>query len=77
MNIGKFFPFVADNPFRDRRIACVSSLNGELNFCSDADFRRFPVVAAAPPPILLSKPCIYVCFDSLYLFCSTFKNLFW
>ena len=51
MNIEKYFPFDAETVLRAIRIANVSAVNIELNFGSDADFARFPVVAAAPTPI--------------------------
>ena len=54
MNIVKFFPFVADIIFRARCIACVSAVNMELNFGSDADSVQFTVVTAAPTPSLSS-----------------------
>ena len=60
MNIAKFFHLVADIVLRARCIACVSALNIELNFGSDADFVRFPMVAAASTPISLLEPSVYM-----------------
>ena len=77
VNIDKFFPFVADIVFRARWFACVSSVNMEQSFGSDADSVRFPVVAAAPTPISLLEPSVYMCFNPLYLFSTTFINLLW
>ena len=51
MNIEKLFPFVAYNVFRDRCIACVSAVNKEQNFSSDADSVWFPLLASAYTPI--------------------------
>ena len=59
MNIANFFPLVADIVFRARCIACVSAVNIELNFGSDANSVRLPVVAAAPTPISLLEPSMY------------------
>ena len=56
----KFFPFVADIVFRASCIAYVSVLNMELNFCNDADFAHFPVIAAAPTPISLLEQSVYM-----------------
>ena len=52
----KFLPYVADIVFRARCVGCVSVVNIELNFGSDADFVRFPVLAAALTPISLLEP---------------------
>ena len=60
MNIVKFFPFVADPVFRARCIACISAVNIELNFGSDADFEGFPVIAAAPTTISLLELSVYM-----------------
>ena len=60
MKIVKFFPFVADIVIRARCIACVSAVNIDLNFGSNANFVRFPVVAAAPTPISLLEPSVYM-----------------
>ena len=56
----KFFPFVADLVFKARCVACVSAMSIEVNFSSDADFVRFPVVTAALTPISLYEPSVYI-----------------
>ena len=56
----KFFPFAADIVFRTSCIAYVSAVKMELNFCSDADSVRFSVEAAAPTPISLLEPSVYM-----------------
>ena len=53
MNVKIFFIFVADNVFKATCIACVSAVNMELIFHSDAESVRCPVVSAAPLPISL------------------------
>ena len=60
MNVLELFPLVADFLVRARCIACVSDVNIELNFGSDADYVRFPVVAAAPTPISLLEPSLHM-----------------
>ena len=60
VNIANLFPFVADNVFRAKCIACVSAVRTELNFGSDADSVRLSVVAAAPTPISLLEPSVYM-----------------
>ena len=60
MNIVKFFPFVAVIIFKARCIACVSAVNRVLNFGSDANFVLFSKVAAAPTPIWLLQPSVYM-----------------
>ena len=60
MNITNFFPHVADIVFRARCNAFVSAVNIELNFGSDANSVRLPVVAAAPTPISLLEPSVYM-----------------
>ena len=60
MNIVKFLPLVADIVFKPRCFACFSGVNIELNFGSDADFMRFPMVAAAPTPISVFEPSVYM-----------------
>ena len=75
MNIENFFPFVADIVLRTRGIACVSAVNIEQNFGSEADSVRFPVVAAAITHISLSKPSVHMCFHHLYLFSTYLKLL--
>ena len=77
MNIVKFFHFVADTVFKAIYIACVSAVNMELNFGSDADFVRTPVLAAAPTSISFLEPSVYMWFHPLYLFSTTSLNLFW
>ena len=77
MNIVEFFPFVAGIVFRARCFACVSAVNIELNLGSDADSVRFPVIAAAPIPILLLELSLYMCFHPLYSFSMTSLNFFW
>ena len=67
MNIEKFFPFDADIFFRARCIACVSAVNIELHFGSDAVSVRFPVVAAGSTPNPLLELSAYMCFHPLYL----------
>ena len=52
--------------FKAGCIACVSAVNIELNFGSDADYVRFPVVAAALTPISLLETSVYMCFHHLY-----------
>ena len=44
----KIFRLFADSVFRARCITCVSAVNIELNFGSDANSVWFPVVAALP-----------------------------
>ena len=44
MNVASFFPLVADIVFRARCIACVSAVNIELNFSSDANSVQLLVV---------------------------------
>ena len=74
----KLFPFVEDFAFRVRCIAWVSAKNMELNLGSDADYVRFPVVAAPHTSIsLLSILYIHMCFHPMYLFSTTSSNLFW
>ena len=60
MNIEKFFPFGAEIVFRASCIAYVSAVNLQLKFGSDADLAGFPVVAAAPTPISLLEPPVYM-----------------
>ena len=60
MNITNFFPPVADIVFGARCIVYVSAVNIELHFGSDANFLRLPVVAAAPTPISLLEPSVYM-----------------
>ena len=60
MNIANFLPLVTEIVFRARCIACVSAVNLELNFGSDANSVRLPVVAAALTPISLLEPSVYM-----------------
>ena len=46
-------------------------MNKELKFGSDADSLWFPVVAAAPTPILLLDLSVRTCFLPLFLFSKT------
>ena len=71
----KFFPFITNTVFRVKCIACVTK--SELNFGSDANSVRFPVVAATPTAILLMEPSVYMCFHPLHLFSMSSLNLFW
>ena len=61
MNIEIFFIFAADIVFGARCIRCVAVLNILLNFGSDADSVRFPVVDAVPTPISRLEPSVYMC----------------
>ena len=56
----KLFPFVADIVLRTRCIACVSIVKIELNLVRMQIFVRFPVAAAAPTPISLLEPSVYM-----------------
>ena len=56
----KLFPHVADIVFKAGCNACVSVVNIELNFGDDADFVRFPMVAAPSTPIWLLEPSVYM-----------------
>ena len=76
MNIEDFFPIVADNAFRARYKEYLSAVDMKLNFDSDADSVQFPVVATAQTPNSLLKPSVYMCFHHLFLFSTTFLNLF-
>ena len=76
MNEVKFFPSDADIVFRVRCIGCVSDVIIKLNFGSDADSVRFPVIPAAPTPNSLLEPSVYTCFHPLNLFSTTSLNLF-
>ena len=60
MNIVKFFPFVADTVFKTRCTGFVSAVKLELNFDSDAEFVQFSGVVAAPTPISLFEPSVYM-----------------
>ena len=46
--------------FRARCFACVSAVNIEINFGSDGNSVRLPVVTAAPTPISLLEPSVYI-----------------
>ena len=75
MNIEKFFPFVLDTLFRTMCIACVSAVSIELNFSSDEDYVWFPVVAAAPTPISLLEPSVFMFPYFVYILDDFFKYL--
>ena len=77
MNIEKLFPIVAYIVFRVKRIACVSVVNTELNFGSDADSVLFLEVAATPTPTSLLEQSVYKLFFAFCLFWMTSLNLFW
>ena len=50
-------------------------VNIELNFGSDADSQRFPVVAAAPAPISLLEPSVYICVSILCIYSRRFLQV--
>ena len=58
MNVVKFFPFIEQDVFKARCIACISAMNTKLNFGSDADFVRFLMVVAASTPISILEPSV-------------------
>ena len=66
INIEKSFIFVADIVFRARCFSRVFAVSIKLNLVSVTDYVRFPVVAAAPTPISLMEPYVYICFHPLY-----------
>ena len=76
VSIEKLFPFVVYIVFRASCIAGVSAVNIELHFASDADSVRLSVVAAAPAPISVLEPSVYMCFHPVYFFSTTSLNLF-
>ena len=75
MNIENFLKFAADIIFKDKRFACVSAVNIEIIFGSDADSMRFPVVAAPLTHISLLESSVYMCFHHLCLSLMTSLSL--
>ena len=71
MNIEKFFIFAADIVLRARCIACVSAVNLELSFGSDADSVLFQVVATLP---LLFRVWsrLYICVSIICIYSENF-----
>ena len=72
-----FIPFVVNIVFRVKCFICVSDVDSKVNFGSDSDSVRSPVVAAAPTPILFLEQPVYMCFHPFYLFSTNSSNFFW
>ena len=63
----KIFPVVADFVLRAKCIACVSAVNIEINFGSDADSVRFPMIAATSTPFSLLDSSVNMFPSSVFI----------
>ena len=76
-SVEKFFTFVTDSVYRAICVASVSAVYTDQNLGSEAVSVRFSVVGAAPTPISLLEPSVYMCFDPLFSLSMTYLYLFW
>ena len=72
-----YFFFCCRNYIQSQMYCICFRCKYGAKFGSDADFARFPVVGAAPTPISLLEPSVYMWFHLLCLFSKISLKIFW